>query len=193
MDKKRFGAITIVIIVAAILVVGGIIWYHKTYMGNTSLPQPSAATGSVQSMSQIPTSTVSAALSTSSVATPAGWETYTNSQYGFEIQFPSSWTFSQETSSPRYFEFMSDSSSDAIEIEPVDACEYGDAIGSPTSTVIIFGGAHAVEAEWEDIKEIKILDSEKGWSPDNCIVLGKRDILGIKESEQVLSTFRFIQ
>jgi hypothetical protein len=93
MNRKGFAPILIAIIVAGLLVVGGI-WYYETHKSETS---PAATSSMTTSTSQVASSgTANVQLQNSSTAqlqnqtnSTSGWQTYTNQQYGFAFQYPS--------------------------------------------------------------------------------------------------------
>ncbi len=73
-NQKGSAVVWIIIIIALVVILGGIYFYLQ--------PKQSAIT-SVQNQ-----------VATSTIATPTnmpGWQTYTNSQYGFSFQYPTSW------------------------------------------------------------------------------------------------------
>lgn len=81
MNKKHSGFINITLAILAVLILGGAGYYF--YQKSPPLPQNPAPTPQPQAVQTPPPSPNPAANET------AGWKTYTNTQYGFSLQYPS--------------------------------------------------------------------------------------------------------
>jgi hypothetical protein len=109
--NKGFGLIAILLIIVAVLAIGGIAYYIGTK--NSSIPQntqgnnyqpitqnttPSVPVQNNQVNNPVnnsTTTTTTTTQSTTSTNIPNGnvtWKTYTNSQYGFTFQYPDTWS-----------------------------------------------------------------------------------------------------
>lgn len=97
--QNGFAAIEVILLVIVVGIIGGTGWYvynsvHKTNNTLKSISNSSASNAIVKSTKANSGSSTSTSNS-STVSNPtAGWQTYSNSQYDFTIQYPSGWVVS---------------------------------------------------------------------------------------------------
>jgi len=87
-----------VIVIVALILVGGVYWIHYSQTVNqpqainmqnvATTPAPVPSSQNTINASSTP---VNGSVATSTAASMAGWKTYTNSQYGFSFQYPTTY------------------------------------------------------------------------------------------------------
>jgi cytoskeletal protein RodZ len=93
MHRKGSVAIVVLLVVIAMLAIGGLWWYyaHRSVLNQVNI--------SSQPRSAIPSNPIVAS-STGNVTSTStlGWQEYTNSRYGFSFEYPSTWSYTTGTS-----------------------------------------------------------------------------------------------
>lgn len=174
--------IKIALIIAVILVLGsgGYFAYVKYF---------SARTPKISQNEDIQPVTENSATSTPEKTTPKeitifpGYKLYKNADFGFEIQYPDSWTVSKENienvrgENTKAFYFKKPNSDLRFAILPRDGLSYG-LPSNGTSSEAFIGGSLGAQSKWTlaDGKRLWLLHPQyglHGWSQD----IGRIDIL----------------
>jgi hypothetical protein len=91
-DKSRglsnTGTIILAIVITAIVVGGGVYLWQNKSMSNQYSP-------TTQTLNSVSTPTATSTPSSPQSNPIAGWLTYTNTKYGYQINYPSDWTLKQ--------------------------------------------------------------------------------------------------
>lgn len=133
-----------------------------------------------------------------------GWKLYKNSDFGFEIQYPDSWTVSEEDivnvrgENTKGFFFKKPNSDLRFAILPRDGLSYG-LPDNGTSSQVFIGGSFGAQSKWtlSDGRRLWLVHPQYGlfnWSQD----IGRIDILSsvtdpagdTKIFEEMLNSFK---
>jgi len=133
-----------------------------------------------------------------------GWKLYKNSDFGFEIQYPDSWTVSKENivnvrgENTKGFFFKKPNSDLRFAILPRDGLSYG-LPENGTTTEVMIGGSLGAQSKWTlpDGRRLWLIHPQYGlfdWAQD----IGRIDILSsatdptgdTKIFEQMLNSFK---
>ena len=113
MNQKGFANIVLIVIIVAIIAVGGYFAFVKK-----SEPVVQQTPTPTSSLTPTPTPVKTATPSpTPSPVVKSGWKTYTNSKYKFSIQYPD---YLKSSKAQTFNLFEADSSADGIRVEVID-------------------------------------------------------------------------
>ncbi|MCX6813185.1 MAG: hypothetical protein NTV77_01715 [Candidatus Azambacteria bacterium] len=202
MNRKT--KIVIVIVLAVILALAGYFGYKK-YFNKPELENKNLS--DITILPNKPSQTKDSELKSSvskTIATIAGFKLYKNIDFGFEIQYPDSWTVSEESivnvrgENTKGFFFKKPNSDLRFAILPRDGLSYG-LPNNGTSSQVFIGGFPGAQTKWTlpDGKRLWLLHPQYGlfnWSED----IGRIDILSsvtdpagdIKIFEEMLNSFK---
>ncbi len=190
--------IKIAIIIAIILILGS--GGYFAYIKYFSVSQPEAGPPQAENNA---TSTPEKTTPKEAVIFP-GYKLYKNTEFGFEIQYPETWTVSEENienvrgENTKAFYFKKPDSDLRFAILPRDGLSYGLPSDGASSDVLI-GGSSGTQRKWtlSDSRRLWLLNPQYGlynWSED----IGRIDIQSsatdpagdIKIFEEMLNSFK---
>lgn len=202
--------VTAVVLVVSVVVAVGIYFGFKNFY---FLRAPAEISVEPAQEIQSPSETVKPELSKpslSEIKPPAsqifpGFRVYKNAEFGFEIQYPASWTVTEEINENvrgemvKEFYFKKPNSNSRFAILPRDGLSYGIGVQG-TSTPVFVGGSPGVGTQYvlEDGRRLWLLFPQYGlnnWLQD----LGRIDAMTSAEDpagdtqifEQMLNSFKF--
>ncbi len=203
MNRKT--KIVVVIVLAIILALAGYFGYKK-YFNKPKLENKNLS--DITILSDEPSQTEDSELKSSvpkTTATIAGFKLYKNIDFGFEIQYPNTWTVIEEDivnvrgENTKGFFFKKPNSDLRFAILPRDGLSYG-LPNNGTSSQVFIGGSPGAQSKWtlSDGRRLWLLHPQYGlygWSED----IGRIDILSsvtdpagdTKIFEEMLSSFKF--
>lgn len=193
--------IVIAAVVVAVLAVVGYFGYKKYF--SAAVPEISTNENNQPTTQNVATSTSEAKISGESPIL-TGYKLYKNSHFGFEIQYPNTWTVNEENidnvrgENTKAFYFKKPNSDLRFAILPRDGLSYGLPDNGVTSKVMV-GGSAGAQQKWTlpDGKRLWLIHPQYGlynWSED----IGRIDILSSATDpagdtaifEQMLSSFK---
>jgi len=199
----------IAIIIALILVLssGGYFFYMKYFFTHQPEAGPRLTDGQVSQTENTATST-SEKITPKETAILTGYKLYQNTDFGFEIQYPDSWTVSEENmvnvrnENTKGFFFEKPNSDLRFAILPRDGLSYGLPTSDGTSGEVFIGGSSGIQRKWTlpDGRRLWLLNPQYGlnnWSED----IGRIDVQSSATDpigdtaifEKMLNTFKLSQ
>lgn len=193
MISIRTKVIAIVLVVLAFIAIGVYFGFQKFYFAESPIDTAQETTISEQEKPAL-----------QEIKPPLGWKLYKNSEFGFEIQYPTSWTVTEEINENvrgemvKEFYFKKPGSDLRFAILPRDGLSYG--IGAKgTSTPVYIGGFSGMQTQYilKDGRRLWLIFPQYGlynWLQD----LGRMDVMTSVEDpigdtqifEKMLNSFK---